>query len=280
MVIVAIVNPSVTKDILHTHNIYLTKRLGQHFLVDGNILEKIIEAADLSKEDAVVEIGPGIGTLTEALAAAAGRVVAIEYDRRFPGILKETLRCAENVKIIETDAMVVDFQALGANKMTANLPYNIGTALVARVLESAPAIKEITVMLQKEVAERITAEPCTKEYGALTILVYGYADAKVVTQVKRKSFLPPPEIDSTVIKLTRLSEPRFGRDTHGFAVFAKRLFNNRRKALRGALKAAGFTAKSISMAENDSDIDFGARAEALKPEQLYQLYRALTFSIS
>lgn len=275
-----IVNPSTTKDILHANNIYLTKRLGQHFLIDGNILGKIIEAANLSKDDTVVEIGPGIGTLTEALAETAGRVIAIEYDRRFPEILQDTLGCLDNIEIIERDAMDVDFQTLGANKLAANLPYNIGTAAVAKILESAPAIKEITVMLQREVAARIIASPGNKDYGALTILVHSYADARLVTEVKKSSFLPPPAVDSTVIKLTRLAEPRFGADTQGFTWFVKRLFTNRRKALRGALKAAGYTSPHVSLAENDSDLDFGARAEALKPEELYRIYRALSRSSS
>lgn len=275
-----IVNPSTTKDILHEHNIYLTKKLGQHFLVDGNILGKIVEAADLTKDDVVAEVGPGIGTLTEALSDAAGRVIAVEYDRRFPEILKDTLGGRDNIDIVQMDAMDVDFEALGANKLVANLPYNIGTPLIARILETAPAIREMTVMLQKEVAERITASPGSKDFGSLTILVHCYADAASVVEVKRKSFLPPPAVDSTVIKLTRLAEPRFGEDTQGFTWFSKRLFTNRRKALRGALKAAGYSSHHVSLAENDSDLDFGARAEALKPEQLYEIYRALNRSTS
>jgi 16S rRNA (adenine1518-N6/adenine1519-N6)-dimethyltransferase len=277
---VPVINPSTTKDILHKHDIYLTKRLGQHFLIDGNILNKILEAAALTKDDVVAEVGPGIGTLTQPLAAAAGRVLAVEYDKRFPAILKETLGSPDNVEIIVSDAMDVDFESLGANKLVSNLPYNIGTPLLAKILEDAPAIKEMTVMLQKEVAARITAEPRTKDYGALTILVHCYADAITVTEVKRKSFLPPPAVDSTVIKLTRLDQPRYGAETQGFTWFVKRLFNNRRKALRGALKAAGYTAPHVSLAENDSDLDFGARAEALKPEQLYEIYRALSRSTS
>lgn len=275
-----IVNPSITKEILHNHNIYLTKRLGQHFLVDGNILGKIIEAVNLTKDDTVVEVGPGIGTLTEPLAAAAGRVIAIEYDNRFPKILKDALGGSDNIEIIERDAMEVDFESLGAGKLAANLPYNIGTALVAKVLEFAPSIKEITVMLQKEVADRIMAKPGTKDFGAFTVLVHAYADVRMVTEVSRKSFLPPPAVESTVIKLVRLDKPRFGDQTRDFTVFAKKLFTNRRKALRGALKAAGFPASAVSLAETDSDIDFGARAEALKPEELYRIYRALSHSIS
>lgn len=275
-----IVNPGETKEILHNHDIYLTKRLGQHFLIDGHVLNKIIDAASLTKDDVVVEVGPGIGTLTQALAAVAGRVIAVEYDKRFPAILKETLDDPANLEIIESDAMDVDFESLGANKLVSNLPYNIGTPLIAKILETAPAIREMTVMLQREVAERILSLPGTKDFGALTILAYSYADTSLVTEVKRKSFLPPPAVDSTVIKLTRLAEPRFGPDTQGFTWFCKRLFNNRRKALRGALKAAGFESHQVSLAENDSDLDFAARAEALKPEQLYEIYRALSRSTS
>lgn len=273
-----IVNPSETKEILRQQNIRLTKKLGQHFLVDAHILDKIIAAAGLSAKDTVLEIGPGIGALTEALAAGAGRVIALEYDRRFISILRKTLAGKENVEIIEADAMDVDFSSLGANVMVSNLPYSIGTAALVKVLEEAPGITRIIVMLQKEVANRIMAEPGRKDYGVLAITVGCYASARIIAQVKMNSFLPPPEVESTLVELTRLSAPAFGNDTAGFILFTKDVFASRRKTVKTALTIGrnGISGKQAAAVIAEAGIDATARAETLPPDDLFRLFRALS----
>lgn len=270
-----IINPSETTAILKRHDIHLTKRLGQHFLVDGNVLAKELEAAAITKDDVVVEIGPGIGTLTEALAARAGRVIAIEFDRRFPPILRETLAESGNVEIIEADAMAVDFAALPANCLVANLPYNIGTALIVKVLTGAPNIARLAVMVQKEVAARLVAAPGSKDYGVLAVTIACYAIASLTGNVKRTSFLPPPEVDSAIVALTRLSEPLFGLETPAFIEFVKTVFAMRRKTLAAVLVRSGFSPPAIQDALARAGVPDRARAETLPPDQLYRIYSGL-----
>ncbi len=270
-----IVNPSETKAILHKHGIRLTKRLGQHFLVDGNVLENELTAAALTKNDTVIEIGPGIGTLTQALAALAGQVVTIEFDPRFPPILNETLALARNVEIIETDAMTVDYASLPANCLVANLPYNIGTALIVKVLIEAPAIERLTVMVQKEVAARLVAVPGTKDYGVLAVTVACYATAVTAGFVKRTSFLPPPEVDSAVVVMNRLPAPLFGPQTPAFLQFVKTVFSLRRKTLVSVLGHAGYGSALIRSALAAAGVEERIRAETLAPAEIYRVYAGL-----
>jgi 16S rRNA (adenine1518-N6/adenine1519-N6)-dimethyltransferase len=272
---VPIVNPSETKAILKQHNIHLTKRLGQHYLIDGNVLAKEIDVADLTKDNAVVEIGPGIGTLTEALAARAGRVIAIEFDSRIPPILRDTLAAFDNVEVVEQDAMTVDYSRLGVDSLVSNLPYNIGTALIAKVLTEAPNIKRLTVMIQKEVAARLVAAPGVKDYGVLAITVGCFAAARVVADVKRASFLPPPDVDSSIVVIDRLAEPPFGEDTPRFLAFVKTVFGMRRKTLSAVLARSGHEAAAISRAFSESGVSSQARAETLSAPQLYRIYAGL-----
>ncbi len=253
----------------------MTKRLGQHFLVDGNVLEKELTAAALTKKDNVVEIGPGIGTLTQALAAQAGQVIAVEFDSRFPLILRETLAPAENVKIIEADAMSVDYGDLDVNCLVANLPYNIGTALIVKVLTDAPNIKRMTVMIQKEVAARLVAVPGTKDYGVLAVTIACYAIAATAGQVKRTSFLPPPDVDSAFVVLERLPVPAFGPETPAFLEFVKTVFSLRRKTLASALAHAGYEPARIRGALAAAGTEERARAETLSPAEIYLVYAGL-----
>jgi 16S rRNA (adenine1518-N6/adenine1519-N6)-dimethyltransferase len=272
-----IVNPSTTKAILKKHNIHLTKKLGQHFLVDGNVLDKEIAAAGLTSKDIVLEIGPGIGTLTEALADKAGRVIAMEYDGRFVRILKETLPGKDNVEIVRGDAMKGDLESLGANVMVSNLPYNIGTAVLARVLQEVPRITRMVVMLQKEVVNRLVAGPGSKDYGVLAITVHCYAGASVFAEVKRKSFMPPPDVDSAIAVLERHPEPLFGTATPAFIGFVKNLFVARRKTVKKALTIGdnGVSAAAAAAAIAKSGLDPVARAETLSVEELFRLFGAL-----
>jgi 16S rRNA (adenine1518-N6/adenine1519-N6)-dimethyltransferase len=274
---VPIVNPSVTKAILKKHDIHLTKKLGQHFLVDGNVLEKEITAAELTSKDIVLEIGPGLGTLTEVLAEHANRVVAVEYDSRFIRILAETLRNRDNVEIVRGDAMKADLESLGANVMVSNLPYNIGTAVLARVLQEVPGITRMVVMLQKEVVNRLVAGPGSKDYGVLAITVHCYASARVAAEVKRKSFMPPPDVDSAIAILERRPEPLFGPATPGFIGFVKNLFAARRKTVKTALTigANGVSKAAAAAAVAKSGLDPAARAETLSVEKLFRLFGAL-----
>lgn len=272
-----IVNPSTTKEILKKYSIHLTKRMGQHFLIDANILDKEITAAGLTPSDMVLEIGPGIGTLTEALAGHAGRVVAMEYDNRFIPILKETLTGKDNVEIVRGDAMKADLKSFGANVMVSNLPYNVGTAVLARVLQEVPGITRIVVMLQKEVVARLVAGPGSKDYGVLSITVGCYARASIVAEVKRNSFLPPPDVDSAIVALKRRPEPLFRSDTTGFIVFVKNLFAARRKTVKTALTigANAVSSEKAAAAVTESGLDPTARAETLSVEKLFFLFRAL-----
>jgi 16S rRNA (adenine1518-N6/adenine1519-N6)-dimethyltransferase len=271
-----IVNPSETKRILNKHNIHLTKRLGQHYLIDGNVLAKEIDAADLTKQNNVVEVGPGIGTLTEALAARAGRVIAVEFDSRIPPILRDTLAAFDNVEVVEQDAMTVDYGRLGVDSLVSNLPYNIGTALIAKVLIEAPNIRRLTVMIQKEVAARLVAAPGAKDYGVLAITVGCFAAARMVADVKRTSFLPPPDVDSSIVTIDRLAEPLFGKETAAFLAFVKTVFGMRRKTLGAVLARSGHEAAAISRALSESGVPAQARAETLSARQLYRIYAGLS----
>jgi len=274
---VPIVNPSTTKEILKKHSIHLTKRLGQHFLIDANILDKEIAAAGLTSEDTVLEIGPGIGTLTEALSKHAGRVVAVEYDNRFIAILKETLGGRDNIKVIQADAMDTDLNSLGANVMVSNLPYNVGTAVITKVLQDVPDITRMVVMLQKEMVNRLAAGPGSKDYGVLAISAGCYARTTIVAEVKRNSFLPPPDVDSAIAVLDRRPRPQFGSETAAFIAFVKGLFAVRRKTVKKAL-TIGETAVSTAMATaavTKSGLDPTARAETMSAEELWRLYEML-----
>ncbi len=272
-----IVNPSTTKEILKRHNIHLSKRLGQHFLIDANILAKETDAAHLTSNDTVLEIGPGIGTLTEALAERAGRVVAVEYDDRFIPILWETMSGHDNVKIVRGDAMEIELGALDANVMVSNLPYNVGTAVIVRILQEAPNIIRLVVMLQKEVVNRMVAGPGSKDYGVLAITAGCYANASVIAEVKRNSFWPPPEVDSSIVTLERRPQPLFEPETAAFIAFIKKLFAARRKTVKKALTIGkdAFSPAQATVALTESGLNPTARAEIMTAKELFLLYEML-----
>ncbi len=272
-----IVNPSDTKAILKRYDIHLSKRLGQHFLIDANILAKEIAAANLTLNDTVLEIGPGIGTLTEALARKAGRVVAVEYDKRFISVLEGTLAGRDNVEIVRADAMEADLSAFGANVMVSNLPYNVGTAVIARILQDVPSITRLVVMLQKEVVNRLVAGPGSKDYGVLAITAGCYANVSVVSEAKRNSFLPPPDVDSSIATIERRPQPLFGPATPAFIAFVKRLFAARRKTVKTAL-TIGDNALAPAEATDivlKSGLEPTVRAETMAPNELFLLYDLL-----
>lgn len=211
-------SPSATKEVINKYSFAFQKKFGQNFLIDSNILENIVEAAEITKDDFVLEIGPGIGTMTQYLCEAARQVTAVEIDKMLIPILEDTLSEYDNVEVINQDVLKVDIKSLTNErndgrpiKVVANLPYYITTPIIMGLFESGVPIDSITIMVQKEVAERMQTGPGSKEYGALSLAVQYYADAKVMLNVSASCFMPRPKVDSAVIKLTRHKEPEIGR---------------------------------------------------------------------
>ena len=232
-----------TIEIIQKYGFAFQKRFGQNFLVDTHVLERIIRAAGLTKEDMVLEIGPGIGTMTQYLAENAGRVVAVEIDSNLIPILKETLQAYDNVTVLNEDILKVDIRALAEEynggrpiKVVANLPYYITTPIIMGLFESQVPIDNITVMVQKEVAERMQAGPGTKDYGALSLAVQYYAEPYIVANVPPNCFIPRPNVGSAVIRLTRHQEmPVKVRDEKLMFSLIRASFNQRRKTLQNGL---------------------------------------------
>lgn len=272
------------KELVERHGFQFTKSLGQNFLVDENILRKIVEAAELTKEDLVIEVGPGAGTLTRALSEAAGRVIAIEIDRKLIPILEETLADRENVQILNQDILKADLKELAALwgkgrkiKVVANLPYYITTPIILRFLEERIPMHSMTVMMQKEVADRIHAQPGTKDYGSLTIALRYYCESEVVAKAPRGAFVPMPAVDSCVLHLRIKDSP--GIVCHNEALFFEVVragFSKRRKTLQNALSSYGSLGgkKEAEEALQRSGIDGGRRAETLTMDEFAALANA------
>lgn len=239
-------NYTNTSEVLKKHQFRMQKKYGQNFLIDANILAKIVEAAQITKEDCVLEIGPGIGTMTQYLAEAADRVVAVEIDRELIPILEETLSPYDNVKVLCEDILKLDLAALAAEnggrplKVVANLPYYITTPIIMALFESGMPLASITVMVQSEVADRMQTGPGSKDYGALSLAVQYYAKPEVVARVPASCFLPRPNVDSTVVRLTRYEKPPVETADEAFLFAVIRAsFNQRRKTLANGLANAG-----------------------------------------
>ncbi len=236
-----------TINILQKYNFTFQKKYGQNFLIDGNVLERIMNAAQISKDDCVLEIGPGIGTMTRALAERAGKVLAVEIDDALIPILQETLAPYENITVIHSDVLKLDLNALVAKendgkpiKVVANLPYYITTPIILGLFEKRVPLESITVMVQKEVAQRMQADPGTKDYGALSLAVQYYASAKVVAHVPPNCFIPRPKVDSEVICLTCFETlPVQPKDEKLMFDIIRAAFNQRRKTLVNSLANAG-----------------------------------------
>jgi len=234
-----LVSPSVTKDIVRRHDFQFKKSLGQNFLIDGNILDKIVVAAELDQEAGALEIGPGIGTLTQELCEEAGQVVAVEKDNRLLNVLKETLAGYDNVHVHHADVLETDlheiFRTYFANRqvsVVANLPYYVTTPIVMKLLEEKLPLRNIVVMVQREVADRMAAKPGGKDYGALTIAVQFYCEPEIVCRVPESAFMPAPNVESTVIKLKVRQTPAVDvQDEKLFFHLVKASFAQRRKTL-------------------------------------------------
>lgn len=245
------------------------KSLGQHFLLDKNIIEKIIDVAHIMPDETVVEIGPGRGDMTRRLAEVSGQVIAIELDNRLYMYLKKDLKGITNLELIHEDALGFAYEEIpGEFKVVANLPYYISTPIIFRLMEVKEKISSMTLMLQKEVAERIIAAPGTKEYGVLSISVGYYCHPKIEFYVSRNSFSPKPNVDSAVLTLLSRKTPRFPvNDISLFFKTVRASFSSRRKILKNALRALGCSDEMIGLALEKSGIDPKRRGETLTIEE-------------
>jgi 16S rRNA (adenine1518-N6/adenine1519-N6)-dimethyltransferase len=249
------------------------KSLGQNFLVDPNYVRKIINTAEIMPHETVLEIGPGHGVLTRALAEKAQQVIAIELDRALLKILQEKLADLKNLKLIQADAMTFDYQQLdGPVKVVANLPYNIATPLIFRLFKIRKKLTQMILMLQKEVGQRIVAKPGGKDYGVLSVTLQYYTEPRLMFTVPRTCFVPRPRIDSAIVKLRVLPEPRWSvRDEDWFLQVLRAGFSHRRKFLSNALMDAGFSPQLIQYAFHQTGMDPQRRAETLSPPEFCML---------
>ncbi len=275
-------NPSNTIAVLQKYGFNFQKKYGQNFLVDAHILEKIISASEITKEDCVLEIGPGIGTMTQYLAESAKRVVAVEIDDRLIPILKDTLSAYDNITVIHDDILKVDVQKLCDQfndgkpiKVVANLPYYITTPIIMGLFESHVPLSSITIMVQKEVADRMQVGPGTKDYGALSLAVQYYARPEIVANVPPGCFIPKPNVGSAVIRLIRYEKPPVEtQDEKRMFAVIRAAFNQRRKTLVNALSNAGIyniTKEKTAKALEDMGLSATIRGEALTLDQFAKL---------
>lgn len=267
-------NPKRTIEVLQKYEFVFQKKFGQNFLIDTHVLDKIINAADITKDDFVLEIGPGIGTMTQYLACAAREVYAVEIDKALIPILEDTLSDYSNVTVLNEDILKVDIRKLAEEhnqgkpiKVVANLPYYITTPIIMGLFEGHVPIESITVMVQKEVADRMQVGPGTKDYGALSLAVQYYAEPYIVTNVPPNCFMPRPKVGSAVIRLTRHKEaPVKTVDEKLMFRLIRASFNQRRKTLANSLKNSpelSFTKEEIQDAIAVCGFKEGVRGEAL-----------------
>lgn len=275
-------NPKNTIEVIQKYGFAFQKKFGQNFLIDPHVLEKIIASAGVTKDDMVLEIGPGIGTMTQYLAESAGRVVAVEIDNNLIPILQETLKDYDNVTVIHNDILKVDIAELAEKynggrpiKVVANLPYYITTPIIMGLFESHVPIDNITVMVQKEVADRMQEGPGSKNYGALSLAVQYYAEPYIVANVPPNCFIPRPSVGSAVIRLTRHKDaPVQTKDEQMMFRLIRASFNQRRKTLQNGLNNASdlhFTKEQIASAIESMGLPLAVRGETLTLEQFAKL---------
>lgn len=275
-------NPTNTLEVIKKYDFAFQKKFGQNFLIDGNVVEKIVRQAGVTKEDFVLEIGPGIGTMTQILCENAREVAAVEIDDKLIPILKETLAGYDNVTVIHEDILKVDIAKLAEEKncgkpikVVANLPYYITTPIIMGLFESQVPLDSITIMVQKEVADRMQVGPGTKDYGALSLAVQYYAKPEVVLNVPASCFMPRPNVDSAVIRLTRHSEPRVVvKDEKLLFKIIRASFNQRRKTLANGLSNSPeihLTKEQIQQAIETAGFALTIRGEALTLEEFGKL---------
>ncbi|WP_202708185.1 16S rRNA (adenine(1518)-N(6)/adenine(1519)-N(6))-dimethyltransferase RsmA [Sporosalibacterium faouarense] len=279
-------SPSVTKEVIQKYGFKFSKSLGQNFLIDGNIIDNICIESGITDSDFVLEIGPGIGTLTQSLCERAKKVIAIELDRKLLPILEETLSSYDNVEVVHGDVLKIDLESLLREKfkgekasVVANLPYYITTPIIMRFLEEKINVEKIVVMVQKEVAYRMKANPGNKDYGALSIAVQYYSDPEIILNVPKNVFMPRPNVDSAVIMLNIHKEPRYSvSDEKLLFQIVKAAFGKRRKTLLNALSSSGLglTKDEVNKALERCGIDPKRRGETLTISE----YVTLTESIA
>ena len=275
-------NPQETIQVLQKHDFHFQKKFGQNFLIDPHVLDKIIEAAEVTKDDFVLEIGPGIGTMTQYLCEAAREVVAVEIDTNLIPILKDTLSAYDNVEVLNQDILKVDIASLAKErnndrpiKVVANLPYYITTPIIMGLFESHVPIDSITIMVQKEVADRMQEGPGSKEYGALSLAVQYYAKPEIVVNVPPSCFMPQPKVGSAVIRLTRHEEAPVQVENEKLMFQVIRAsFNQRRKTLANGLNnfgSFGLSKEEIQSCIEELGVPVNIRGEALSLEQFAEL---------
>lgn len=275
-------NPKGTIEILKKYHFNFQKRYGQNFLIDSNILEKIVESAGISGADCVLEIGPGIGTMTQYLAQSAQKVIAVEIDRALIPILEDTLSPYDNVTVINEDILKIDICGLIREKnqgkpvkVVANLPYYITTPIIMGLFEDHVPLKSITVMVQKEVAERMQAGPGSKDYGALSLAVQYYARPEIVANVPPNCFIPRPNVGSAVVRMDRYETPPVhAEDERKLFAVIRAAFNQRRKTLANSLangQEPGISKERTCQALERMGLPAAVRGEALSLEQFAEL---------
>lgn len=275
-------NPKKTIEVIQKYQFDFQKKFGQNFLIDGRVLEKIMDAADIGAEDFVLEIGPGIGTMTQYLAERARQVMAVEIDRNLIPILSETLSDYDNVEILNADILKIDLRKTVEEKnqrkpikVVANLPYYITTPIIMELFESEIPVDNITVMVQKEVADRMQAQPGTKDYGALSLAVQFYAEPYIVANVPPNCFMPRPKVGSAVIRLTRHQNPPVEvKNKKLLFQLIRASFNQRRKTLQNGIKnfsGLSFSKEEVADALEQIGVSPTIRGEALSLEQFAEL---------
>lgn len=275
-------NPKNTIEVLQKYNFNFQKKFGQNFLIDTRVLEEIIDAAEITRDDFVLEIGPGIGTMTQYLCEAAREVVAVEIDTNLIPILKDTLSAYDNVEVLNQDILKVDIASLAKErnndrpiKVVANLPYYITTPIIMALFESRVPIDSITIMVQKEVADRMQEGPGSKEYGALSLAVQYYAKPEIVVNVPPSCFMPQPKVGSAVIRLTRHEQsPVEVEDEKLMFQVIRASFNQRRKTLANGLNnfgGFGLSKEEIQTCIEELGVPVNIRGEALSLEQFAEL---------
>ncbi|MGQ9704129.1 MAG: 16S rRNA (adenine(1518)-N(6)/adenine(1519)-N(6))-dimethyltransferase RsmA [Actinomycetota bacterium] len=274
--------PSVVAEILQRHGLRLSRSLGQHFLVDSNVLRRMLEGARLSPRDTVLEIGPGIGTLTEELCARSGRVVAVELDRRLKAVLDDLLGNRPNLVTVAGDAMRIDLAGLflpGEEvKVVSNLPYNVATPLLLRLMRELPQARNLVVTVQRELADRYLASPGDPAYGAVSVKMQFLARIRRLAQVTPTVFLPPPRVGSTILRLERRAPQDLPVEVEPFFLFLDACFSARRKMLVNALGGGRnpyCERERVLVALREMGLPPTARAEELSPGELLDLHRLL-----
>lgn len=270
-------SPKKTKEIVQKYGFKFSKSLGQNFLIDQNILDNIVEGSNISKDDYVIEVGPGIGSLTQNIAEKSKSVVAIEIDKTLIPILNDTLKDYSNVEVINEDVLKLDLHKLinekfkgNRAKVIANLPYYVTTPIIMKFLEERVPVQSLTIMIQKEVADRMQAKPGTKDYGALSIAVQYYCNPKILLKVPPSVFIPQPKVESTVIKLDILERPKvYVENEDLFFALVKDAFGKRRKTLLNALSTGNLKLNKDLLKDVllSSGIDENRRGETLTIEE-------------